>query len=275
MMNGCRVTQNRAFYFTVEFWVLLLVGFLPTVASLVANLWVMNTAGTNMYVQLAVSDGTIRWLIIDFLPGILGVLTVSVIAFVGIIDIGRVKWNHVLMAFLLVLLCDEQFGYKLVDISETDLEDAGWAVSVFKTWTPFFSLVTVWRWFILCIYLVAVSGRIRKANIVLMVVAAILIGWSVFMTIFDGMFFRMLCVHELLLSFTHGLSSWFYRTTWLNRLVVLCAALASGMTQWRWSRTVLCILVKTVPTALLVSPFIFQFNMGLGGLAVSEFFRIF
>ena len=273
MQDKYRITQNKAFYFTPEFCLFLVVGFLPTIVALFLSLWTMDTAGANIHVPLVASNETVRWLIIDLLPGVLGMLTVSVLAFVGIIDIGRVKWNQVLMAFLLVLLCDEQFGYKLVDVSETIGEHSGLAVSVFEICIPVFSLVTVWRWFVLCIYLVAVSGRIRKANVVLLVVAAILIVWSLFMTIFGRMFFKMLRVDASYLQFTHDLSDWFYRTTWVNRLIVLCVALVSAGTQWRWHRTAVCILIKTGLTglmSLLLSLYILQ----LGSFRVDMVFAL-
>lgn len=273
MGTSSRITKDSAYYFSAQFWMVLLVGFLPGLLRFIQNLLVirqLESYGELYAYYQALSSGVAQWLIIYLLPGIIGAAVVVALAYTKIIDWKALNWTHVLIMLLLVLLCDEQLCYSEKIASVGIGADAAVAISLFRTYAEVVSLIPVWRWFIICVYLLTVSKRIKKIGRIILITTGVLVACTILALLINVAFYRFLQIPNNILPYLEVCSQRFISTSWINRLIILCMTLAMGKHCWK-RRVIIVLMVIRLAVAWILRPLlVFSLQLGIAGMPVAE-----
>lgn len=266
-------TKDNEYYFSVRFWVILLIGLSPALIEFTQKLFVIQQLAnlnewTAHYQEQSI--GVIRWLLLYLLPNLIAIVVVAILAYTRIIDWRALSWNHVLNTLLLVIFCDELLGYN-ADWARTGLgEQAAIAIEFVGFYSEAAFLTTAWRWLVICVYLLAISHRIKSNRRMVLLTVVALIGLTGVALVLHRAVYRSLHVSEAILPYVEDLSQAFIGTSWINRIVTLYITLIIGLYSWKASAVVMQTLFKVVVAWMLRPILVYNIQMGIAGIPVAE-----
>ena len=263
--------KDNTYFFSVQFWVILLIGFSPALIELVQRLFVIQKL-TNLnqwtahYQQRSI--GVIEWLFLYLLPNLIGIVVVAILAYTKIIDWKVLNRSHVLTTLLLVIFCSELLNYNADWPMEGLGEQAAVAIELVSSYSEVILLIPAWRWFVVCVYLLAISHRIKRNRRIVLITAVVLIVLTGVALALHRAVYSSLQVSAL--AHIEHLSRAFICTSWINRIVTLCITLMIGVYGWKASAVVIQTLFKVVVAWMLRTILVYNIQMDVVGIPVAE-----